>query len=77
VEALKYIIKFAGWATIWLGVPALLLFPVAVWMGTNTAVSEDHIELWYGLGIAVLWIPTALLVDFVYRRFILKRRDSN
>ena len=77
VELLKIVAKFAGWATIWLGIPAVLLYPVALWVASHTSVSENHLVLGYGFGIAVLWIPTAFLVDFLYRRFALKRSNSN
>ena len=31
----------------------------------------------YGIGIAVLFLPTGFLVDFLYRRFFRKKRPSN
>ena len=69
--------KFAGWAIIWLGIPAVLLYPVALWLAAHTSIPEGHIALGYGFTIAILWIPTAFLVDFLYRKFILKGPNSN
>lgn len=65
------------WLTLWCVIPALLLYPFAIWMLTHTQYSVDFVIHSYEIGIAVLFLPSAFLVDFLYRRFILKKRISN
>lgn len=65
------------WFTLWFVVPAILLYPVAIWMLWHTQYSAEFVGKCYVIAIAVLFLPCAFLVDFLYRRFILKKSISN
>lgn len=40
----------------------------------HTQYSETFLINGYGISTAALFFPTAFLVDFLYRKFILKKR---
>jgi sulfite exporter TauE/SafE len=65
------------WMTLWTVIPAGLLYPCVVWLLKHTQYSVDALGLAYGFGIAILFFPTGFLTHFLYRKFILKRADSN
>ncbi len=65
------------WFALWMGIPGALLYPVALWMLKHTQFSADFVGQGYVIAVAALFFPSAFLVDFLYRRFILKRRISS
>jgi hypothetical protein len=77
MRVLRVLATTTLWVAICAVLPAGLLFPIARWASINTSISEKVITQSYGMAIAVLFLPTCLLVDFLYRRFILKKRPSN
>jgi len=62
---------------LWVTIPAALLFPAVVWMLKNTQYSEQFLIQSYLIGVSVLFLPTGLLVDFLYGKFIRNKRNSN
>ncbi len=73
VRLLTLIGQTVFWCALLMGIPAALLYPAVVWMLKNTQYSENSLIQGYLLGIAVLFIPTGFLVDFLYRRFIRRK----
>jgi hypothetical protein len=65
------------WFSLWAGIPAALLYPGARWMLIHTHYSESFLIQSYGISVSILFLPTGFLVDFLYRRFILKKRSSS
>ena len=61
------------WFGLWAAIPAVLLYPLAKWAMIHTQVSPNMVVQGYGVGVALLFLPTGFLVDFLYRRFILNR----
>jgi sulfite exporter TauE/SafE len=74
---LAQIAETVFWFALWLAIPAVLLYPVAVWMLKHTDLSANFVTQAFGISIAVLFLPTGVLVDFLYRRFIRKNPPSN
>jgi hypothetical protein len=70
----KEISALVFWIGLWIVIPAALLFPVLLWTATRTNISEERIAYFYMGGISLLFLPTALLVDFVYRPFRTRRK---
>ena len=64
------------WFLLWAGIPALLLYPLALWMAKHTQISEYALFQGYGCAIALLFLPAGFLIDFMYRHFILVRRTK-
>jgi hypothetical protein len=65
------------WCALWVTIPAALLYPAMLWMLNHTHYSEYFLTKGYVIGIGVLFLPTVFLVDFLYRKFFLKKRPSN
>ena len=65
------------WFSLWIALPALLLYPVAVFALRHSQYSDDIIGKVYIISVAVLFFPSAFALDFLYRKFILSRRNSN
>jgi hypothetical protein len=65
------------WFALWITIPAALLYPAILWMLNHTHYSEHFLIQGYVIGIGVLFLPTGFLVDFLYRKFFLKKRPSN
>jgi len=61
----------------WLVIPAALLYPGMVWLLKHTQCSAKTVGNLYGLGIAILFLPTGFLTHFLYRKFFLKKPISN
>jgi len=62
------------WFFLFAAIPATLLYPLALWMVKHTQISWEVLSEGYGIAAALLFVPTGLSVDFVYRHFFLKRR---
>jgi multisubunit Na+/H+ antiporter MnhE subunit len=77
MRLLAQIAETVFWFTVWIVIPAALLYPAVLWMLIHTHYPEHSLILGYGIGIGVLFMPTGFLVDFLYRKFILKKRPSN
>jgi catechol 2,3-dioxygenase-like lactoylglutathione lyase family enzyme len=56
--------------SIWVLVPAIVFFPVAMWLAKHTNFAVDSLSQAYVFAIAALWIPSGFVVDFLYRRFV-------
>ena len=65
------------WFTLWIAIPAALLYPAALWMLLHTHFSVDLVIHGYIIGVSLLFIPTGFLVDFLYRKFIIKKRTTS
>lgn len=77
MRLLAQIAETVFWFALWITIPAGLLYPAVLWMLNHTQYSEHFLIQGYMIGIAVLFLPTGFLVDFLYRKFILKKRPSN
>jgi hypothetical protein len=77
MRVLAQIAETILWFALWLTIPAALLYPVALWMLNHTQYSESNLIWGYITGIAVLFWPTGFVVDFLYRKFMLKKWPSN
>ena len=65
----KGIAAIVFWFGLWIVIPAALLYPVMRWTILHTNISQKWMADLYITGIGVLFLPTAFLVDFVYRHF--------
>jgi len=74
VQILKQITALVFWFFLWSAIPAALLWPMAVCVLKHTQISEHLVVNSYIAGVIVLFFPTGILVDFLYRRFISNRR---
>jgi predicted PurR-regulated permease PerM len=76
VSFLKRLAELVSWFALWAGLPAALLYPIALWMERRTQFSGEAIAQSYLVAVSVLFFPSAYLVDFLYRRFIRDRHTS-
>jgi ABC-type uncharacterized transport system permease subunit len=74
---LAQIAQLIFWFALWAVIPAALLYPAALWMLLHTHYSFDLVTDDYIMGVCLLFLPTGFLVDFLYRKFILKKQTSN
>jgi hypothetical protein len=77
MRLLAQIAETVFWFALWITIPAALLYPAALWMLNHTHYSEYFLTQGYVIGIGVLFLPTGFLVDFLWRKFFLKKRHSN
>ncbi len=74
---LKQLAELVFWFFLWCAIPAVLLYPLAIWTLKHTLISEHAIIQCviqcYAIGIALLFLPTGLVIDFLYRRFVRDR----
>ena len=70
----KEIAALVFWFFLFAAIPAAFLYPLALWMVKHTQISWEVLSEGYGFAAALLFVPTGLSVDFVYRHFFLKRR---
>jgi hypothetical protein len=77
MRVLAQIAETVLWLAMWLVIPAALLYPCMLWLLNHTQYSADAVVDIYGLGIAILFLPTGFLTHFLYRKFILKKPISN
>jgi multisubunit Na+/H+ antiporter MnhE subunit len=77
MRLLAQIAESLFWFALWIVIPAALLYPAVLWMLSHTHYSEQFLIHGYIIGIGVLFLPTGFLVDFLYFKFILKKRRSN
>jgi len=68
--------KEAGWFLLWALIPALLLYPIALWTANHSHLSMEAVTQGYAITVALLFFPSGFLVDFLYRRFILKKTPN-
>jgi hypothetical protein len=73
MRLLAQIAETVLWFALWTTIPAALLYPAALWMLNHTHYSEHAVIQGYVIGIAVLFLPTGFLVDFLWRKFFLKK----
>jgi hypothetical protein len=67
---LKQLAKVVFWFFLWCAIPAVLLYPLAIWALKHMLISEHVIIQCYVIGIALLFLPTGLVIDSLYRRFL-------
>jgi ABC-type dipeptide/oligopeptide/nickel transport system permease component len=77
MRLLAQIAETVFWCALWVTIPSVLLYPAMLWMLNHTHYSEHFLIQGYVIGIGVLFLPTAFLVDFLYRKFFPKKRPSN
>ena len=77
MRLLAQIAETVLWFALWITIPAALLYPAVLWMLNHTGYSEHFLIQGYVIGISVLFLPTGFLVDFPYRKFILKKQLLN
>jgi hypothetical protein len=77
MRLLAQIAETVFWFALWIAIPAALLYPATHWMLNHTHYSESFLTQSYIIGIGVLFLPTGFLVDFLYRKFFLRKRHSN
>ena len=68
-----WLLAYFFWIVLSFLIPAALLYPVALWISHH---SNYDVSAAYLIAVVVLFFPTAFLVDFLYRRFILKKRAN-
>jgi hypothetical protein len=73
MRLLAQIAELVFWFALWIVTPAGLLYPVVLWMLKHTHYSERFLIQGYLIAIGVLFLPTGFLVDFLYRKFVLKK----
>jgi hypothetical protein len=76
---LKQLAELVLWFFLWCAIPAVLLYPLAIWVLKHTLISERVIITSYLIGVGLLFLPTGLVIDFLYRRFVrgpASNRDS-
>lgn len=73
---LKRLGELAFWFALWMGIPAALLYPIALWLAKHSRISVYAVAKGYSFAIALLFLPTGFLVDYAYRRFIRDRRTK-
>jgi hypothetical protein len=64
------------WIFLCAAIPAAVLYPLEIYLLTHTQISEEVLVQCYGAGICVLFLPTAFLVEFLYRRLVCDCRRS-
>ena len=64
----KEIAAIVFWFSLCTGIPATLLYPIALWMLSHTTLSQFVVVKLYVVGIGLFFLPTALLIDLIYRR---------
>jgi hypothetical protein len=77
MRLLAQIAETVFWFALWITIPAALLYPVMLWMLNHTDYSQHSLIQGYIIGIGVLFLPAGFLVDYLYRKFFLKKRHSN
>jgi hypothetical protein len=75
MRLLKQVGALVFWFTLWTATPAILLYPLALWMANHTRISAHALSQGYILAICLLFLPTGFLIDYIYRRFIRDRRS--
>ncbi len=70
MRLLKYVAAFAGWAALSGAIPTALLYPAVFWIAGHKNLSVDALGRMYALLVALLFLPTAFLVELFYRRLI-------
>ena len=65
------------WMTLWIAIPATMLYPLALWMVNHTRFSAYRAGQSYVIAIALLFLPTGFLVDYLYRSLIRDRHKKN
>jgi hypothetical protein len=73
MRLLKQLTELAFWFVLWFAIPAGLLYPAALWIAKRTHFSGDMLTQGYLGAVALLWLPTAFLVHFIYGRLIRDR----
>ena len=76
MRVLKQLAVLVFWFFLWTAIPAALLYPLALWMAKHTQISGHALAQGYGAAIALLFLPTGFLIDFMYRHFIRDRHAS-
>jgi membrane protease YdiL (CAAX protease family) len=62
--------------SLWFAVPAALLYPLALWAAKHTPISNDAVAQGYVIAVAILFLPTGILIDFLYRRLFRLRSSK-
>lgn len=73
MRILVQLAQTAFWMALWFVIPFLLLWPCMAWAVKNTHYSLNVLIRVYFGGITLLWFPTALVTDFLYRKFVLRK----
>lgn len=76
MRVLKQLGELAFWFVLWVGIPAALLYPIALWLAKHSRISVYAVAKGYSFAIALLFLPTGFLVDCAYRRFIRDRHTK-
>jgi hypothetical protein len=73
MRLLAQIAETVFWFAVWIAIPSALLYPAVLWMLNHTHYSKHFLIQSYVIGIGVLFLPTGFFVDFLHRKFILKK----
>jgi hypothetical protein len=76
MRLLKQLGVLVFWFFLWSVIPAALLYPFALWVAKHTRVSGHALAQGYIAAIGLLFFPTGLLIDFMYRHFVRDRHAS-
>jgi hypothetical protein len=70
MHLLKPLAVIVSWFLLWAAIPAVLLYPLAVWVAKHTRISGHALTQGYVVAICLLFFPTGFLIDFLYRHFV-------
>jgi hypothetical protein len=76
MRLLRQLAALVSWFFLWTAIPAALLYPFALWMAKHTQISGYALAQGYVAAIALSFLPTGFLIDFVYRHFVRGRHAS-
>jgi hypothetical protein len=76
MRLLRQIAVLVFWFFLWAAIPASLLYPFALWMAKHTRISGHALAQDYLAAVALLFLPTGFLIDFMYRHFLRDRHTS-
>ncbi len=76
MRLLKQVAALVFWLFLFSAIPAILLYPFALWMARHTQISGHALTQGYIVAIGLLFFPTGFLIDFVYRHFVRGRHAS-
>ena len=76
MRLLKPLAAIVFWMGLWISIPAVLLYPIALWLARHTQISGLGLGRSYMYALAGLFFPTAFLVDWVYRALFRSQRPD-
>ena len=76
MRLLNVLAAAAFWFSLWIAIPAALLYPFALWMASHTQISGYALAQNYIGAICLLFLPAGFLIDYLYGRLVRDRRSK-